>query len=90
MNSEISLQEIFKNTASNYNSNSGSRRGLKLNYNMFTCSETVLIFHMEITNLNTKKTVLIPSFLLPGKDPEDQILRTLNTLDLFAQIITEF
>ena len=84
------LVHIFKNIVRNYNLVGGPNRGLTLDYNIFTGATDTLIYDLEITNLSTQEKVSLPCYILPEYSPETQILKTLELLDKFIQITSEF
>ena len=61
---------------------------MKLDYTIFYGAIDTLIYELEITSLATQEKTSLPCFILPGDDPEQQILKTLELLDKFVQLTT--
>ena len=85
-----SLVQVFDKIVSHHNIAEGLNRGLKLDYNIFTGVTDTLIYDLEITNLITHEKVSLPCFILPDDNPETQVLKTIELLDKFIQLTTEF
>ena len=61
-----------------------------LDYTIFSGATDDIIYKLEITNIITQEKVFLPCYILPGEDPETQVLKTLELLDKFVQISNEF
>ena len=85
-----SIIQIFDSIVHSYNTTKGLENELHLDYHIFNGVTDSVIYDLEITRLQTQERVSLPCFLLPGDDPEKQIVETLRLLHTFVQLTSDF
>ena len=85
-----SILQVFDSIVYNYNNTKGLKHELHLDYHIFNGVTDTVIYDLEITRLRMQEKVSLPCFLLPGDDPEKQIVETLRLLVTFVQLTSDF